>query len=108
VTLKVSKRPVDAGAAGLEEQGSCPVSHSLSKSHADDQESDVVRRKTFAAQIARSAIGVLRYAVAGLLGCFVGLAYSVAIFVFMVRYYATTSCCIRTAQSHATQRRNRP
>jgi hypothetical protein len=95
VTLKVSKRPVAAGAAGREEQGSRPVSHSVSKSHADGQVSDALRRKKFAAQIASSAIGVLYYAAAGVLGWFVDLAYSAAIFVFVVR------------QSHAAQRRDR-
>jgi hypothetical protein len=107
VTLKVSKRPTAAGAADLEEQGGRPVNHSVSKSYADGQNADAVRKRS-AAQAARSAIGVLRYAAAGVLGCFVDLAYSAAIFVFMVRYHAATSCGIRTAQSRAMQRRDRP
>jgi uncharacterized membrane protein len=45
----------------------------------------------FATQIVRPAIGVLLYAGAGVLGRFVHPAFAVAIFVFMVCYYAATS-----------------
>jgi len=50
----------------------------------------------FAAQIVRPAIGVLLYAGAGVLGWFVHPAFAVAIFVFMVCYYAATSRGVRT------------
>jgi uncharacterized membrane protein len=49
----------------------------------------------FAAQIVRPAIGVLLYAGAGVLGWFVHPAFAVAIFVFMVCYYAATSRGVR-------------
>jgi uncharacterized membrane protein len=62
----------------------------------------------FAAQIVRPAIGVLLYAGAGVLGWFVHPAFTVAVFVFMVCYYAATSRGVRTAQSHATQRHDHP
>jgi uncharacterized membrane protein len=45
----------------------------------------------FAGQVARSLVGLLLYVVAGLLGWFVHPAAAVAIFIFMVAYYAATS-----------------
>ena len=52
----------------------------------------------FAVQIVRPAIGVLLYAGAGVLGWFVHPAFAVAIFVFMVCYYAATSRGVRTGR----------
>ena len=52
----------------------------------------------FAVQIVRPAIGVLLYAVAGLLGWFLHPAFAVVIFVFIVCYYAATSRGVRTGQ----------
>jgi uncharacterized membrane protein len=52
----------------------------------------------FAAQVVRPAIGVLFYAVAGVLGWFVHPAVAVAIFVFIVCYYAATSRGVRTGR----------
>jgi uncharacterized membrane protein len=52
----------------------------------------------FAAQIVRPAVGVLFYAGAGVLGWFVHPAVAVAIFIFMVCYYAATSRGVRTGR----------
>lgn len=52
----------------------------------------------FAAQLVRPAVGVLCYAGAGVLGWFVHPAVAVAIFIFMVCYYAATSRGVRTAR----------
>jgi uncharacterized membrane protein len=40
--MQVLKRPLDTGAAGLEEEGSRPASHSVSKSRAGEPETDAV------------------------------------------------------------------
>ena len=45
----------------------------------------------FAVQVTRPVIGVLMYALAGLLGWFVHPIAALIIFVFMVAYYAWTS-----------------
>jgi uncharacterized membrane protein len=52
----------------------------------------------FAAQIVRPAIGVLLYAGAGVLGWLIHPAVAVAIFVFMVCYYAATSRGVRAGR----------
>jgi uncharacterized membrane protein len=52
----------------------------------------------FAVQIVRPAIGVLLYAVAGLLGWFLHPTFAVVIFVFIVCYYAATSRGVRIGQ----------
>jgi uncharacterized membrane protein len=50
-----------------------------------------VSPRMFAGQVARPLVGVLLYVVAGLFGWFVHPAAAVAIFIFMVAYYAATS-----------------
>jgi uncharacterized membrane protein len=52
----------------------------------------------FAAQVVRPAVGVMFYAGAGVLGWFVQPAVAVAIFVFMVCYYAATSRGVRAGR----------
>jgi uncharacterized membrane protein len=52
----------------------------------------------FAAQVVRPAVGVLLYAGAGVLGWFVHPLVAVAIFVFMVCYYAATSRGVRAGR----------
>ncbi len=53
---------------------------------------------SFAAQMIRPALGVFLYAVAGVLGCLVHPIVAIAIFVFMVAYYAWTSKGIRSGK----------
>jgi len=53
---------------------------------------------SFAAQMIRPTLGVCLYTVAGLLGWLVHPGVAIAIFIFMVAYYAGTSKGVRTAQ----------
>src|SRR5258708_10703671 len=46
----------------------------------------------FAAQVVRPAVGVLLYAGGGVVGGFIHPAVAGAIFIFLVCYYAATSC----------------
>ena len=59
---------------------------------------DVPPAGMFAAQVVRPAVGVMFYAGAGVLGWFVHPAVAVAIFVFMVCYYAATSRGVRAGR----------
>jgi len=57
-----------------------------------------ISSRSFAAQMIRPMLGVFLYAVAGVLGWLVHPLVAIAIFIFIVAYYAWTSTGIRSSQ----------